>query len=334
MARNIVAYPFVSIIVPMRNEEKNVIECIESLVSLTYPTFEIVVGNDTSTDNTSLLLTEAEYKHSSLRVITIPPIRNRWTGKTWAVYNLIQEARGELILVVDADVRHSPESLTHSVEHLLQTKSDLLVRFPYPVVRSVGEWQTLFLFFAMRFSAWFSSDFCRQREAIAKEEYVLLTKKCYEELGTYEAFKSDYPLLLAFLSRAFKENKKVSIIDDDAQEITATAYAGFRGTWKGVAERINFRHIGFFSFFGIFIVTSFAIDGVFKMLAGVPGGVVSYVLFALLFSMYLRQSRQPVYIGIVAPFLGITFLISSLYSVIRTAMKSSLHWKGRTIQTQ
>jgi hypothetical protein len=202
------------------------------------------------------------------------------------------------------------------------------------VVRSVGEWQTLFLFFAMRFSAWFSSDFCRQREAIAKEEYVLLTKKCYEKLGTYEAFKSDYPLLLAFLSRAFKENKKVSIVDDDAQEITATAYAGFRGTWKGVAERINFRHIGFFSFFGIFIVTSFAIDGVFKMLAGVPGGVVSYVLFVLLFSMYLRQSRQPVYIGIVAPFLGITFLISSLYSVIRTAMKSSLHWKGRTIQTQ
>ena len=47
-----IEYPPVSIIIPMRNEEKNVILCLSSLVSLDYPQYEIIIGNDSSTDKT------------------------------------------------------------------------------------------------------------------------------------------------------------------------------------------------------------------------------------------------------------------------------------------
>ena len=50
--KSTVEYPPVSIIVPMRNEEKNVTPCLSSLMSLDYPCYEIIVANDSSTDGT------------------------------------------------------------------------------------------------------------------------------------------------------------------------------------------------------------------------------------------------------------------------------------------
>ncbi len=340
-----IQYPFVSIVVPMRNEEENVKGCITSLTSLQYPHLEIIIGNDASSDNTSILLKEMvseNERKSSIRLLDIPPIQKGWTGKTWAVSQLIREARGELILVTDADVRHTPESLRNSVVHFLQTKSDMMARFPYPVISGVGEWPLLFLFFALRFASWFSLDFLMRRQTIAKEEYLMFTRACYQELGGYEAFKNDYPMILALFKAAFKKGKHITILDDDTKEITATAYSGFRGTLHGISERVNFRHVGFFSFLGIFIAISFAIDGLFKMISGslvgnglmFLAGSASYLMFAGFFGVYLAQSRHPVYIALFSPLLGLSFLVASLLSAIRVLFGTSLQWKGRTTQIQ
>lgn len=338
-------YPLVSIVVPMRNEEKNVKGCIASLTSLQYPNLEIIIGNDASVDNTSLLLREAVSENKGnypIRLIDIPPIQEGWTGKTWVVSQLVREAKGELILVTDADVRHAPESLMHTVSHFLETKSDLMARFPYPIISGVGEWSLLFLFFALRFASWFSLDFLMRRQTIAKEEYLLFTRACYRELGGYEAFKNDYPMILALFRAAFKKGKHVTILDDDTREITATAYDGFRGTLNGISERVNFRHVGVFSFLGIFIAISFAIDGLFKIISGfltgdslaLLAGVASYLIFAGLFGVYLAMSRQPIFIALFGPLLGLSFLIVSLFAAVRAIFGVSLHWKGRTTQIQ
>ena len=49
-------HPLVSILVPMRNEEKNAEKCIKSLLSLDYSKYEIIVLNDDSEDNTGEIL--------------------------------------------------------------------------------------------------------------------------------------------------------------------------------------------------------------------------------------------------------------------------------------
>ncbi|MGB8934081.1 MAG: glycosyltransferase [Candidatus Nitrosopolaris sp.] len=44
--------PFVSIIIPARNEEENIRKCLISLLSQSYPNFEVIAIDDSSTDNT------------------------------------------------------------------------------------------------------------------------------------------------------------------------------------------------------------------------------------------------------------------------------------------
>jgi hypothetical protein len=57
-------------------------------------------------------------------------------------------------------------------------------------------------------------------------------------------------------------------------------------------------------------------------------------MFAGFFGVYLAQSRQPVYIALCSPLLGLSFLAASLLSAIRVLFGVSLQWKGRTTQIQ
>ena len=47
-----ISLPFVSIIVPARNEEENIKKCLMSLLSQSYPNFELIAIDDSSTINT------------------------------------------------------------------------------------------------------------------------------------------------------------------------------------------------------------------------------------------------------------------------------------------
>src|SRR5688500_3952270 len=60
--------PLVSIIVPARNEEKNIVAGIRSLLKLDYPNFELVVINDRSTDSTGAVLDELARENPKLKV--------------------------------------------------------------------------------------------------------------------------------------------------------------------------------------------------------------------------------------------------------------------------
>src|SRR5215831_16900266 len=49
-------YPLVSIIVPARNEERNIRRCVESLLEQSYPNYEVIVVDDGSLDDTAKIL--------------------------------------------------------------------------------------------------------------------------------------------------------------------------------------------------------------------------------------------------------------------------------------
>lgn len=340
-------YPSVSIIIPMRNEEKNAIECIESLMSLDYPNFEILIGDDNSTDNTKELLKKAIKKNRNqnkpvIKLIDIPPIQDGWMGKAWASNYLIKEAKGDLILVTDADVRHSSKSLKHSISHFLKTKADIMIRFPYPVIKKIGEWPILFLIFILRFSSWFSFEFLKRRQSLAKEEYVIFSKYFYEGLGGYESFKSAYPMILPLLASAFKIGKNVAIVDDDKMEIKTRMYEGLIETFSGILGRINFRHFGFYSFMGAFTVVSFATDWMSRIslwlssgdVSLLLGAAISYLMFGIFFGLYAFFSRQPILISLFAPILGIYFIFISLIAVFRLIINKPLYWKNRVFRIQ
>ena len=52
----LVAYPYISVCVPARNEERDIKNCVESLLSQDYPNFEVIVVDDNSNDNTAKIV--------------------------------------------------------------------------------------------------------------------------------------------------------------------------------------------------------------------------------------------------------------------------------------
>jgi glycosyltransferase involved in cell wall biosynthesis len=99
-----------SVIVPARNEEDCIGECLRSLASQSDTVFplgvdwEILVVDDGSTDQTRQIANSVE----GVTVIEAPPLPNGWTGKANAVWTAAKQAKGEWLLFTDADTMRAP----------------------------------------------------------------------------------------------------------------------------------------------------------------------------------------------------------------------------------
>jgi cellulose synthase/poly-beta-1,6-N-acetylglucosamine synthase-like glycosyltransferase len=96
--------PFVSVLVAARNEEALIPYCVKSLCAQDYPTdrIEIIIVDDQSTDDTPRILEELAAKDERIRCI-VPDPQSDLSGKSAALHTAIQQARGSLLLITDAD---------------------------------------------------------------------------------------------------------------------------------------------------------------------------------------------------------------------------------------
>ena len=103
--------PSVSVIVPAYNEEKVIIRTIESLELSDYPDFEIIVVDDGSTDQTYEVSRDAYPSRENVHVF-----QKSNAGKGIAINYGINHARGEIIIVIDADTLFEPSTITSLIE--------------------------------------------------------------------------------------------------------------------------------------------------------------------------------------------------------------------------
>ena len=93
--------PFVSIMIPAHNEEYVIANTVETVLKLDYPNFEVIVIDDRSTDNTANVIKDLESKHE--KVIALIREQNAFPGKSAVLNDALKIAKGEAILVFDAD---------------------------------------------------------------------------------------------------------------------------------------------------------------------------------------------------------------------------------------
>lgn len=73
--------PFVSVLVPARNEALNIEKCVRSLLAQDYAGFEVIVLDDHSTDETPDILEELRVENPALKIIRGEPLPVGWLGK-------------------------------------------------------------------------------------------------------------------------------------------------------------------------------------------------------------------------------------------------------------
>jgi poly-beta-1,6-N-acetyl-D-glucosamine synthase len=119
---------FISVLVPVRNEEAHLAACLESLVKQEYPAdqFEIIVIDDDSTDNTAAIALQFSEKFPRLTLIRNQPGD---PGKKKALTAGVRYAMGTLIATTDGDCIVPPRWL-HAIAELYEKESPLFIAGP------------------------------------------------------------------------------------------------------------------------------------------------------------------------------------------------------------
>jgi glycosyltransferase involved in cell wall biosynthesis len=181
--------PQVSVIVPARNEEASLADCLRSLVAQTGVNFELIVVDDHSTDRTREIATS----FPEVRVIEAPPLPAGWTGKNNAVTTGALHARGEWLLFTDADTIHLPDSLAAAVKEAHQNGAELLSYSPEQIAVTFWEMATLPVVFAELARQYSPSKVSDPASPIAAAngQYILIRRETYEAVGGHAAVADD-----------------------------------------------------------------------------------------------------------------------------------------------
>jgi chlorobactene glucosyltransferase len=187
--------PLLSVIIPARNEAVNIEACVVSVLSSSYP-LEVIVVDDRSTDATGSLVDRLRSDPkvaARLRLVRGAELPRGWFGKPWALVQGYREARGDLLLFVDADSRHTPELVGRAVAVLERERVDLVSLLARQAM--VTFWERLVqphVFIALASRVGNLERINRTRvpwNAIAAGQFILTTRTAYERVGTHELVK-------------------------------------------------------------------------------------------------------------------------------------------------
>lgn len=186
-----VSPPLVSVIVPARNEGHNIERCLRSLIAQDHPNLEIIAVDDRSEDATGAIMDSLAAESARVRVIHIRTLPDRWLGKTHAMWQAASEAKGKWLLFTDGDIVFDRETVRRSVNYAQQSGAEHFVLYPSIALHTIGE-RMMIAFFAAMFvmtnPPWRIAE-QRTREHIGIGAFNMITRRAYEELGTYEALR-------------------------------------------------------------------------------------------------------------------------------------------------
>jgi chlorobactene glucosyltransferase len=191
--------PRLSVIIPARDEARNIEACLRSVLASTYPRLEVIVVDDHSSDGTAQIAqriaNEDSGSHGTTRVLVVPadPLPPEWFGKQWACHSGARAAHGEILCFTDADTRHGPELLARSVNAMRQRQSALFTVAGHQEALSFWEKVVqpfVFVFLLTRYGGVEAmSRSTRPMDKIANGQFLMLTRAAYAAIGGHEAVK-------------------------------------------------------------------------------------------------------------------------------------------------
>lgn len=108
--------PFITVMIPAHNEAGVIGKTIENILAMNYEKFELIVIDDRSEDNTANVIKEIEAKHENVTALIRQ--KDAFPGKSAVLNDALLIAKGEAILVFDADARVEPDFLSKLVPAL------------------------------------------------------------------------------------------------------------------------------------------------------------------------------------------------------------------------
>jgi len=120
----------VAVLIPARDEERNIAACVESVLASAGVSVEVLALDDASSDHTGEIVRGIAARDARVGLVQTQALPAGWNGKQRACWLLAQETDASLMLFIDADVRLAPDAIARCVAEMQVTGVALLSGFP------------------------------------------------------------------------------------------------------------------------------------------------------------------------------------------------------------
>jgi glycosyltransferase involved in cell wall biosynthesis len=189
-----------SVIIPARNEEYNLPNCLRTLLSQSDDSFlldrdwELIVVDDASTDHTRAIAVEAASQRAGVHILEAPPLDLRaahrvFTGKTNACWFGAQRSEGNWLLFTDADTVHEPGDLVRALHEAEKHGAALLSYSPRQIVQGFWQRALMPLVFSELETVYPPAQVNdpERRLAAANGQFLLIEREAYFAVGGHRA---------------------------------------------------------------------------------------------------------------------------------------------------
>ena len=362
-------YPKVMVILPARNEEEYIAKCLNSLINQSYPNFEIVVINDSSSDRTGEI-TQRYHTLNSKVVLAInaepkpQEQQEEWAGKNWACYQGYLNSTGEILLFTDADTVHLCPTMSLAVTYLIKQNLDALTAIP-KILSEDNIWIKIILplLWTLSYAKYSALRANNPKSKIGYffGSFFIITRKTYEAVGTHKAVKTEI-VEDGALGRKVKEEKfKLRVVRGE-KYIDATWARDFNTLWHGLRrlmiplyqrERTNALLMTVSSFLLLllpFIVLPFLVlfsNTIVTITHSFMNGyylyysaqvydfllLVDIMTIAILFLIGIVQSKYTLFQNSIyalgSPLAGVIIFFAFISSILDAPKKNAVNWKDR-----
>ena len=335
--------PLISILIPARNEARNISRCLKSLLKQDYPNLEIIVLNDNSTDETSKVVKVIAEKDNRVRLVEGAPLKDGWIGKNFASHQLAKYAKGEYFIFTDADTLHFPKTVSSAFGALITTKVDALSIYPRQIMVTFAERMTVpiinialqcfipFILIKKSKSPLFST---------AIGQFMMFKREAYEKIGGYESIKGHMIDDIQISKRVKKSGYKFMVFDG-RNTVYCRMYRNLKGVVIGLAKSIypafNGNILALFSFTGLLTATlliPFTLLPLGAFLFDWPVAIIRLIIFQIIIVLVIKtifaiKYKQRMLDILLAPVAMAIMDALIFVSFFQAKYGEGLSWKGR-----
>jgi chlorobactene glucosyltransferase len=335
--------PTISVCVPARNEERCIEENLRSLCEQDYPSFEVLVLDDQSTDRTPQIIESLALEYPNLIAISGNDKPDAWVGKSWACAQLAAQAKGTILLFTDADTVHHRSTLRAALQYAQESQVSFFSMIPTEVMGSFWEHVVLPMIHVLYFAYLPNSLITKSRNvsvSAANGQFMWFTKEAYQGIGTHAAVH-DALVEDVTMARILKQAGYRIALVDGSQYVRcrmyttgAEVFAGFsKNFFPATGNSIVLMGLLVSQLFCVFVApviflvvestsASPSSSVVFLTLATIAVGVIIREHIAIRF-------RMPWYHAFLMPLTALAAIGIAINSVRWAYRRQGAQWKGR-----
>ena len=320
----------VGVLVPMRNEAENV-EGLVATLAAQEGLLHFYLLDDSSEDQTLELLQRFTKADSRFTVIKGAALKDKWIGKTWALQQLYEVSKEDVLVSIDADVRLSNDAINKAVTLMHGARLDFVSPYPRQIARTLGER----LIQPLLQWSWLTTVPLRYAEnsgqksmAVANGQFFVVRRSALDSIGGYASVKHAV-IDDVFFARELVKNGSSGTVINGSDIAETRMYTSWSQIEAGYGKSLS---KAFGSILGaLFVVVFLFATSIAPLVLGLLGNPYGWLGFGAIVGTRVLsaiKSRGNVLDSVLHPISVIALIYLIVYSYL---MRGSIQWKGRTV---